>query len=210
MFYISRVFLCFLTMLPALLAQDSGGGNSFISSESSNTGSGAYGVIVGENYVLKPSDVLEVSIYQEQDLNKAVRVEADGTVALALVGKVKVAGMTISEAQLLLTDLYNRDYLVDPQVSLMIISFAPKFVHVLGMVNNPGKVEIQPDQDLTLINAISEAKGVTRMGNPRKVRIKRIDGTKPFDVDYDEIRRGEAKDIILMEGDTITIPERII
>jgi hypothetical protein len=51
---------------------------------------------------------------------------------------------------------------------------------------------------------------VTRLGNARNVRIKRSDGSKPFDVDYDEIRRGEAKDIILIKGDTITVPERII
>jgi polysaccharide export outer membrane protein len=139
-----------------------------------------------------------------------VRIEGDGTVALALIGKVKISGMTVAEAQSLITDLLNRDYLVDPQVSLQIVEFAAKFVHVLGMVGSPGKVPMPPDRDLTLIDAISQSRGVTRLGNARKVRIKRIDGTKPFDVDYDEIRRGEAKDIILKEGDTITVPERII
>ncbi len=193
-----------------LTAQDSG--NSQSSSGDSNTysASSSYGVAVSENYILKTSDVVELQVYQEPDLRKAVRIEGDGTVALALIGKVKLAGMTIAEAQSLVTDLYNRDYLVDPQVSLQIVEFAPKFVHVLGMVGNPGKVSMPPDSDLTLIDAISQSRGVTRLGNARKVRIKRNDGSKPFDVDYDEIRRGEAKDIILKEGDTITVPERII
>tara|TARA_A100001015_G_scaffold321507_1_gene452630 strand:+ start:378 stop:1028 length:651 start_codon:yes stop_codon:yes gene_type:complete len=176
----------------------------------SSSTSSSYGIAVGENYVLQTSDVIEVQVYQEPDLRKAVRIEGDGTVALALIGKVKISGMTVAEAQSLITDLLNRDYLVDPQVSLQIVEFAAKFVHVLGMVGSPGKVSMPPDRDLTLIDAISQSRGVTRLGNARKVRIKRNDGTKPFDVDYDEIRRGEAKDIILKEGDTITVPERII
>ena len=165
---------------------------------------------VGKNYILKPSDVLEVNVYQEPDLQKQVRVEADGTVALALIGKVRVAGMTVAESQSLVTDLYNRDYLVDPQISVLVVSFAPKFVHVLGMVGMPGKIMIEPDQNLSLIDAIAQCRGVTRLGNPKKVRIKRTDGTKPFDVNYDEIRRGDASDIFLREGDTITVPERVI
>jgi polysaccharide export outer membrane protein len=165
---------------------------------------------VGQNYILKASDVLQVQVYQEPDLAKEVRIEADGTIALALIGKVKVAGMTVAESQSLVTNLYNRDYLVDPQISVLVVSFAPKYVHVLGMVGTPGKVMIEPDQDLSLIDAIAQCRGVTRLGNAKKVRIKRTDGSKPFDVNYDEIRRGDATDILLQEGDTITVPERVI
>ena len=172
--------------------------------------SSGVGISVGQNYILKPSDVLEVNVYQEPDLQKQVRIEADGTVALALIGKVRVAGMTVAESQALVTDLYNRDYLVDPQISVLVVSFAPKFVHVLGMVGMPGKIMIEPDQNLSLIDAIAQCRGVTRLGNPKKVRIKRKDGSKPFDVNYDEIRRGDATDIFLKEGDTITVPERVI
>lgn len=193
--------------------QDAGFSGSSPSSSgstgSSAGGSGAVGIIVGENYVLKPSDVISVDVFQENDLNKTVRIEGDGSVALALIGKVKIAGMTVSGAQSLITDLYNRDYLVDPQVSVLVTSFSPKFVYVLGRVGSPGKVEIAPDQDMTLIDAISQSRGVTAMGNPKKVRIKPGDGGKPYDVNYDEIRRGDAKDIILAEGDTITVPERV-
>ena len=180
------------------------------STKSFSSVSAGVGISVSQNYILKPSDVLEVNVYQEQDLQKQVRVEADGTVALALIGKVRVAGMTVAESQSLITDLYNRDYLVDPQISVLVVSFAPKFVHVLGMVGMPGKIMIEPDQDLSLIDAIAQCRGVTRLGNPKKVRIKRTDGTKPFDVNYDEIRRGDATDIFLKEGDTITVPERVI
>ena len=210
--YTSFIVLCILSVK----GQDSTGSNSPSSSglidsaQSSSSVSPGVGMTVGQNYILKASDVLEVNVYQEPDLQKQVRVEADGTVALALIGKVRVAGMTVAESQSLVTDLYNRDYLVDPQISVLVVSFAPKFVHVLGMVGTPGKIMIEPDQNLSLIDAIAQCRGVTRLGNPKKVRIKRTDGTKPFDVNYDEIRRGDASDIFLKEGDTITVPERVI
>ena len=85
---------------------------------------GSVGIVVGENYILKPSDVISLEVFQEPDLNKGVRIQGDGSVALALIGKVKVAGMTASEAQALITDLYNRDYLVDPQFPFLSRVFA--------------------------------------------------------------------------------------
>lgn len=172
------------------------------------------GIIVGENYVLKPSDVITVEIYQEEDLNKSVRVEGDGSVALALIGKVKIAGMSVAEAQSLITDLYNRDYLVDPQVSVLVTSFSPKIVHVLGSVNNPGVVEIPPDRDLTLIEAIAAVRGVSRLGNPKSITIKSVnpDGrSRQKEVNFNRIVTDpDTRDIVLKEGDTVWVPERII
>ena len=204
--------LCACLVSP-LVGQDSsnaGSDSSGTGYTSSGRSSAGVGMAVGQNYILKASDVLQVQVYQEPDLAKEVRIEADGTIALALIGKVKVAGMTVAESQSLVTNLYNRDYLVDPQISVLVVSFAPKYVHVLGMVGTPGKVMIEPDQDLSLIDAIAQCRGVTRLGNAKKVRIKRTDGSKPFDVNYDEIRRGDATDILLQEGDTITVQERVI
>jgi len=177
-------------------------------------GSSGVGIIVGENYVLKPSDVISVEVYQEQDLEKTVRVEGDGSVALALIGKVKIGGMTVGEAQSLITDLYNRDYLVDPQVSVLVTSFSPRMVHVLGSVNNPGVVEIPPDRDLTLIEAIAAVRGVSRLGNPKSITVKRVDNTgraQQMEVNFTRIVTDpNVKDLVLKEGDTVWVPERII
>ncbi|MEC9227634.1 MAG: polysaccharide biosynthesis/export family protein, partial [Verrucomicrobiota bacterium] len=172
------------------------------------------GIVVGENYILKPSDVISVEVYQEPDLQKSVRVEGDGSVALALIGKVKVAGMTVAEAQSLVTDLYNRDYLVDPQVSILVTQFSPKIIHILGSVNSPGVVEIPPDRDLTLTEAIAGVRGVSRLGNSKSLTIKRIDAdgkAQQMEVNFSRIITDpNVKDVILQEGDTVWVPERII
>ncbi|MEC8333512.1 MAG: polysaccharide biosynthesis/export family protein [Verrucomicrobiota bacterium] len=193
-----------------------GSGSSY-SEQNGNSISGestGIGIVVGENYILKPSDVISVEVYQEPDLQKSVRVEGDGSVALALIGKVKVAGMTVAEAQSLVTDLYNRDYLVDPQVSILVTQFSPKIIHILGSVNSPGVVEIPPDRDLTLTEAIAGVRGVSRLGNSKSLTIKRIDAdgkAQQMEVNFSRIITDpNVKDVILQEGDTVWVPERII
>ena len=208
----------FLFCITALFGQDggpsgAGGAGGADSSQSSSRGAGI-GMVVGSNYVLKVSDVIEIDVYQEGDLNKSVRIEGDGTVALALVGKVKLAGMTVAEGKALITQLYNRDYLVDPQISLLVVSFSPKVLHILGSVGSPGVVEIPPDRDLTLTEALSMVGGVTRMGNPKTIKIKRVDQdgrSRQMEVNFSKIVQDpDVKDLVLNEGDTIWVPERII
>lgn len=209
---LSSLVLYLLFCIAALSGQDAGAGGA--DSSSSSSGGAAVGMVVGSNYVLKVSDVIELDVYQERDLNKSVRIEGDGTVSLALVGKVKLAGMTVGEGKSLITDLYNRDYLVDPQISLLVVSFSPKVLHILGSVRSPGVVNIPPDRDLTLTEALSMVGGVTRMGNPRAIKIKRVDQdgrTRQMEVNFSKVVQDpDVKDLVLNEGDTIWVPERII
>ena len=207
--------LCILTYPSLCFGQETNNvTNSSNSSNPSGTKGGEVGMIVSSNYVLKPSDVIEIEVYQEDDLNKLVRIEGDGTVELALIGKVKIAALTVSDAKSLITDLYNRDYLVNPQVSILVRSFSPKVVRVLGSVNRPGVIEIPPDRDLTLTEAIAEAGGISRLGNPRGLKIKRIsenEDSQQLDVNFNKIVTDpDINDIVLKEGDTIWVPERII
>ena len=187
---------------------------SYQANQGSNQAIPGYGIAVDGNYILKPSDVIQVSIFLEPDLDKSVRIEADGTVTLPLVKKVKVADLTVSDAQDLITQLYNRDYLVDPQISVLVVSFSPKSVRVLGSVNRPGVVEMPPDREMTLTEAIASVNGISRLGNSKSITVKRVDEfgkTQQFEVNFNRIlMNANAKDMILKEGDTIWVPERII
>ena len=218
-----KLFFTFLALFLGytLFAQDSADSNSYgiNSNDFSNTRSNSsnlssFGMAVDENYILKSSDVIQIEVFQEPDLEKAVRIEGDGTVTLPLVKKVKVADLTISEAQDLITQLYNRDFLVDPQINVIVINFAPKKVQVLGSVNRPGVVEMPPDSKMTLTEAIGLANDVNRLGNRKSISIKRIDESghiKTIPANFDKILTDENyPDIILQEGDIIYVPERRI
>lgn len=219
---IKNIFCFFLFLLQTLaFGQVSLNDSSFYSSSdlsgdytSSSNSPSDYGIIVDENYILKPSDVIQISVFLEPDLEKSVRIEADGTVTLPLIKKVKVSDLTVSDAQELITQLYNRDYLVDPQISVLVVSFSPKIIRVLGSVNRPGVVEMPPDREMTLTEAIASANGISRLGNPKSITIKRVDDvgkTKQFEVNFNRIlMNANAKDMILEEGDTIWVPERLI
>lgn len=218
-----KSLFCFFLLLLHFLVFGQGVSNdtsSYSSSEysgnySNNANSSSdFGIVVDENYILQPSDVIQVSIFLEPDLEKSVRIEADGTVTLPLIKKVKVADLTVSDAQELITQLYNRDYLVDPQISVLVVSFSPKIIRVLGSVNRPGVVEMPPDREMTLTEAIASANGISRLGNPKSITIKRVNEsgkTQQFEVNFNRIlMNANAKDMILKEGDTIWVPERLI
>lgn len=215
-------FIFFILLHTISFSQDSLNGTSnyatsdYLRSSNSTNGTTStnYGIVVDENYILQPSDVIQVSIFLEPDLEKSVRIEADGTVTLPLIKRVKVSGLTVSDAQELITQLYNRDYLVDPQISVLVVSFSPKLVRVLGSVNRPGVVEMPPDREMTLTEAIASANGISRVGNPKSITIKReneLGEIQQFEVNFNRIlMNAKAKDMILKEGDTIWVPERVI
>lgn len=165
-------------------------------------------------YRLQPMDLLRMEIFQEPDLNKEVRVEADGTIVLPLIGKVVVGNMSLSDAQDYIQFLYNKDYLVNPQVNLLIIKYAERRVQVLGQVNRPGNVVIPPEESLTITQAISGAGGFNRLANEREVQIRRTgsDG-KPqvILINVKEVLQNpKAKDIYLQDKDTVYVDESVI
>lgn len=169
--------------------------------------------LIGSNYKLQPLDVIQMTVFKEPDMDREVRVSQDGNITLPLIGKVHVANMTLSDATTLITDLYNRDYLVNPQVSLILLSYTERRAYVHGQVNRPGPVIIPPEETMTLSQVISAAGSTTRLASDT-IRVTRTseDGKKQvFELDFDEILEDpEAKDITIQDGDSIYVPERII
>ncbi|MFP4351258.1 MAG: polysaccharide biosynthesis/export family protein [Puniceicoccaceae bacterium] len=171
-------------------------------------------MVAPANYRIKPSDVLFVEIFQQRDLQKEARVEADGTITLHLIGRVNVEGLTVSEAREKITEFYDRDYLVNPQIDLQVIHFNTEQVQVLGQVRTPGSVAIPPDDELTLLQAISRSGGFTRLARKGAVQIRREseDGeTKVFIINAtDLISDPDSEGFILEDGDIVFVDERIL
>ncbi|MEM0966018.1 MAG: polysaccharide biosynthesis/export family protein [Verrucomicrobiota bacterium] len=166
------------------------------------------------NYKIQPSDILSIQVFQQQDLDKDSRVEADGTITLHLIGRVNVQGLTVGEAREKVTELYNRDFLVNPQVDLQVTQFKLEQVQVLGQVRNPGAIGIPPDEDLSLLQAVSRAGGFTRLARKGSVQIRReIDDeeTRVFVINAsDMISDPDSEVFILRDGDIVFVEERLI
>ena len=165
------------------------------------------------NYVIQTGDEISFAIYDEPDTETGFRVGADGTANFLFLGNVKVTGKTISELREYLYEAYDKDYYVEPQIRLIVISYAQRRVQVIGQVNRPGVVLMPPEQKMSIVEAITLAGGFTRLGNQRNVTVKRVlenGEMKLFEVNVDKILDNPDKeDFILQKGDTINVSERI-
>ena len=162
-------------------------------------------------YKLRPLDVLTVRVFQEPDLDTVYKVSQNGMIVLPLINAVKVAGLTVQEAQAHIKALFEKDYLVKADVSIFISEYSPRRVYVIGQVNRPGEVMFPPEENMTLSKAIAGAMGTTRLANLRAINIKRIlpgGEVKVFEIDFRAIlNKDGAKDFPVLDGDTIEVQE---
>jgi len=165
------------------------------------------------DYLLQRSDLLRVLIFQEDDLTREVRVSQEYTVSLPLIGAIDLRGKTVSQAQEIIRGLYDRDYLVNPQVNVTVIEYGKRSVNVIGQVNQPGVVLFPQEQGMTMLDAISRVGGFTRLADRKHIKLTRtVDGkTTTVIINADDIIQGSAKESWpLVEDDVIWVPERVL
>lgn len=166
------------------------------------------------DYVIQPSDLISVQIFQEEDLKREVRVSQEYSVTLPLIGKVYVKGKTVHQAESMIRELYDHDYLVNPQVNLVVVDYAKRSVNILGAVGSPGVVLFPQEQGLTLVDAISRAGGFNRLADRKKVKLTRTnsDGkAETYIIDVDALIVGKSSNQwLLLVNDVIYVPESIL
>lgn len=169
------------------------------------------------DYVLQPQDSLRVFIFQHEDLNKqmdSVQVSPEHTVSLPLVGTISVRGLTARQAESAIREAFDRDFIVNPQVSVVVVKYAERSVNVLGQVGKPDRIPFPQEKGLTIIEAITLAGGPTRLADLRRVKLtrKQADGeTVVEEVDVSAMMNKGGKDAVqLKTGDVIYVPERVI
>ena len=91
--------------------------------------------------VLSANDVIKMTVYQEDDLETKTIIDKNGMVMLPLLGQMKLAGLTVGQATAQIQELYNKDYLVNPRVNLIVDQFADRHFAVLGQVQKPGSFD---------------------------------------------------------------------
>jgi polysaccharide export outer membrane protein len=161
---------------------------------------------------LKPSDVILVKIYQEDDLETKTAIDRDGLITLPLLGAVQVGSKTPEQATSLIRKLYAATYLVNPRVSLTVLEHAKLRFTVMGQVQRPGTYEFPADEPLNLLQGIAMAGGYTRMGAPSKVSLQRMLNGQPaiYPFNADQMSKDKkAKPFEIMPDDIITVGERI-
>src|SRR5512145_158837 len=80
------------------------------------------------DYVLRPSDLVKVQIFQEPDLEREVRITQENTITLPLIGSVDVKDRTVRQTEEIIRALYDKDYLVNPQINLTVLEYSESTV----------------------------------------------------------------------------------
>jgi polysaccharide export outer membrane protein len=152
--------------------------------------------------VLGSGDVLEVRVYQEDQLTGVYRISSDGTFDFPLVGKVEAVGKTPGELAEALTASLKERFLRNPQVSVFVKEYNSKKVFVLGQVGKPGTFQYQ--ERMTVIQAITVAGGFKELADKSRVLLTReIDGRqKKYLVPIEG-----TQNTVLQPGDVIEVRE---
>lgn len=158
-------------------------------------------------YRIGPEDVLDISVWKEEGLEKEVLVRPDGGISFPLAGDVQVAGKTIEQAQEEIAQRI-RDYIPDAVVTVSVHTVSGYRVYVLGKVNKPGQYIVGRYLDVT--QALTLAGGLTPFASEDDIKIIRRtdDGEKVFPFDYADIQQGRRleQNILLQSGDVVVVP----
>ena len=166
-------------------------------------------------YQLSPNDAISVEVFGEEDLRTSARLNGEGNVSLPLIGSVHLSGLTVTQATARVTELYARDYLVNPKVNVSLLGYAKRRFTVLGQVNRPGSFEMPETSPggIDLLEAIAMAGGYTRIAAPERVSVRRhtARGDQVIRVNAKRLERGgsNAGNFNVEPGDTITVGESI-
>ncbi len=166
------------------------------------------------DYVMQPSDLIRVLIFQEPDLLREVRITQEYTITLPLIGTIDLRGRTVRQAEEIIRSLYDKDYLVNPQVNLTVLEYTQRTVQVVGAVNQPGAVVFPPEQKMGLIEAIARAGGQSRIADLKRVRLTRTNAEGKAEnqiINVDDMMKGNSNEqYLLLKGDVVFVPERLL
>ena len=164
----------------------------------------------GSDYKISAADLVSVTVYDNQEMSRKARVNANGAVSLPLAGEIKIGGLTLAEAQGVIEKKLSA-FVVKPQVSLFIEEYGNKLFFVMGEVQKPGSYPIPTESHMTVLEAISTAGGFTPIAAQDRARVlRRVNGeSMSYTVDVRTItREGQKdKDIVLEPNDVVYIPQ---
>jgi len=151
------------------------------------------------------NDVLEIDVFQVDQLDRTVQVDSNGYISLPLIGRIEAAGNSQSGLEGKIATAYGKRYLQSPQVSVFVKESAGERAVVNGQVNKAGIYPVTADS--TLLGVISQAGGLSRVADSSKIYVYRdYPGGKlvaPYNLA--QIQAAKKKDPPISGGDVIVV-----
>lgn len=164
---------------------------------------------------LGPGDVIEVRVFQQDDMTAPYTVSSSGTITFPLIGQVSASDKTPAQLETEIRDRLADGYLKNPQVSVLVKQSNSRKIDVFGQVRRPGSLPFR--DGMTITEAISSAGGFTGMAKRNSVRVTRPyedagdadQREEKFILPVENIGKGSAPNFYLRPGDVIYVPERL-
>jgi polysaccharide biosynthesis/export protein len=166
-------------------------------------------------YLIGAQDVLIVTVWDHPEITLALGqyrtdnasgnvVDEDGTIFFPYVGKLKVGGLSVTEARTALTRELART-LQNPQVDVKVLAFRSQKVYVGGEVKTPATYTVT-DVPFTLSEAINRAGGFSPIADDSSLLLTR--GSRTWTLDFQGLmaRGGQGNRIYLQDGDSLFVP----
>jgi polysaccharide biosynthesis/export protein len=165
-------------------------------------------LVDNKTYVIGESDVLDIDVWKEKEISRAIPVRPDGKISLPLIGEIQARGMTPLQLQ---DDIAQRlkAFLANPQVTVIVTDPRSRHFNIVGQVAKPGEYPLT--QSMTVLDAISLAGGFRDFAKETKIYVLRAmpGGNQvrlPFN--YKDAIKGKKPEnnVTLKPGDTIVVP----
>ena len=164
-----------------------------------------------DSYKLNPGDQVEISVWNEENLQKTITVLPDGMISFPLVGHLQAAGKSASEIETTIAAKLDT-YIADPEVNVTVTSTRGNVVFVVGKVLKPGPIVMI--QSTTVMQALAMAGGLNEFASANSIKIIRRSGLEEgaqetlLKIRYSDLEKGNdlASNHILNYGDVIVVP----
>ena len=158
----------------------------------------AAGAATDSQYRLSAGDKLNIIVFGQEDVSGEFQVDGTGNITMPLLGQVAAANRTVTQLQSEITAALDKDYIVNPRVSIEVLNFRP--FYILGQVNTPGSYPYVSGMDVR--QAIAIAGGFTPRARTSTVKVIRETQSGTVEIDA-------KPDAPILPGDTIEVERRL-
>lgn len=165
----------------------------------------AAGTPGSDGYRVGALDVLTISVFKVDDLNKTVQVSESGKFSFPLIGEVQASGKTVSEIEKTIGSQLETNYLRNPQVTVLVKEYNSHRITVEGAVKKPGVFPMQGP--MSMLQAIASSGGVNEDSDGTLLLFRKVDGrTGVVRYSMNDLRQQKTEDPDLQPGDIVMVP----
>ncbi len=161
-----------------------------------------------DEFVIGVGDILAINVWKEQEISKVVPVRSDGRISLPLIGEIVASGRTPRQLEAELSKRL-KDYVADPEVTVVVQEIRSQKFNVLGMVAHPGSFPLT--KPMTVVDAIATAGGFRDFAKQKDIYVLRRDANGKetrLSFNYKDVIKGlhSEQNVELQINDTVVVP----